>query len=130
MQDWLGIFIFIVSAALINLFVAFFVLRGLASVVGVPSDTNTPRRALISLVTILPVAGAAGLPFFLFPFIGPIFGTVASGFAASMLMSERYEVSWGTGAKVILPVVVVVYAVSAALIYYWLWPMLKFDAPS
>ncbi|MDH4017312.1 MAG: hypothetical protein OEV20_08235, partial [Actinomycetota bacterium] len=72
MQNWLAIFVFIISTALVNLAVAFFVLRTLASAFGVPAATNTPRRALISLVTILPVAGACGLPFFIMPFIGPL----------------------------------------------------------
>jgi len=130
MQDWLAIFVFIFSGAVINLIVAFFVLRGLAGLVGVPAATNTPRRALISLVTILPVAGAGGLPFFLFPLIGPLFGTIISGFVASMMIGEKYEVSQGTGAKIIIPVVVVVYALSAALIYNWGLPLLSFDPPA
>ena len=89
MQNWMAIFVFIISGALINLAVAYVVLRTLAGAVGVPATTNTARRALISLVTILPVAGAGGLPFFLFPLIGPIFGTIISGFVASMMLGEK-----------------------------------------
>lgn len=123
MENWLGIFLLIIFGALINLAVAFFVLRGLAGLAGIPAETNTPRRALLSLVTILPVAGVGGLPFFILPFIGPIFGTIISCFVAAMMFGEKYEVSQGTGAKVILPVVIVVYIVSAAILYVGI-PML------
>jgi hypothetical protein len=129
MQNWLGIFVFMVSGALVNLIVAFFVLRSLANLAGVPAETNTPRRAMLSLLTILPVAGAGGLPFFILPFIGPIFGTIISGFVASMMIGEKYEVSQGTGAKIILPVVLVVYALSGALIYNWGLPLLNLQPP-
>ena len=118
MENWLGIFLLIMFAALVNLIVAFGVLRGLAGLVGVPPEVNTPRRGLISLLTIVPVAGIAGAPFFLIPFIGPIFGVFISMFVAPIMFAGKYELSQGEAAKVILPTVLVIYIVSAVILYH------------
>ena len=118
MENWLGIFLLIMFAALVNLVVAFGVLRGLASLVGVPPEINTPRRGLLSLLTIVPVAGIAGAPFFLIPFIGPIFGVFVSMFVAPIMFAGKYELSQGEAAKVILPTVLVIYIVSGMILYY------------
>jgi hypothetical protein len=82
MQSWWAILVFIVSAAFLHLVVAFFVLRGLETMFGVPAQTNTARRALISL----PVVGALGLPFLFFPLVAPFVGTIASGFVAAIMV--------------------------------------------
>jgi hypothetical protein len=123
MENWQGILLFIICGALVNLVIAFGVLRGLASLTGVPAEVNTPRRALISLVTILPVAGALGLPFFIMPFIGPFFGTFLSACVAPMMFAEKYELTQGAAAKIIIPTVLVIYAVSGVMLYYAL-PMI------
>jgi hypothetical protein len=118
MENWLEIFLLVVFGALINLGIAFGVLRGLAKFVGVSREINTPRRALVSLLTIVPVAGVAGAPFFLLPFIGPILGVLISAFVAPMMLAEKYEVTQGVAAKIILPTVLVIYIVSGVIIYY------------
>lgn len=123
MENWQGILLFIIFGALVNLVIAFGVLRGLASLTGVPAEVNTPRRALVSLVTILPVAGALGLPFFIMPFIGPFFGTFLSACVAPMMFAEKYELTQGAAAKIIIPTVLVIYAVSGVMLYYAL-PMI------
>jgi len=125
MENWLEVFLFVVFGALINLLIAFGVLRGLASLTGVPAEMNTPRRALISLVTILPVAGALGLPFFIMPFIGPFFGTFLSACVAPMMFGEKYELTQGAAAKIIIPTVLAVYVVSGVILYYGI-PFLGF----
>jgi hypothetical protein len=119
MENWPGLFLFVIFAMLVNLIVAFFVLRGLANLVGVPPGTNTPRRALISLLTILPVAGAAGAPFFIIPFIGPILGTFISACVAPFMFGEKYELETAVAAKIILPTVLVVYAVTGVMVYQY-----------
>jgi hypothetical protein len=78
MENWLNIFLLILFGALANLIVAFIVLRALAGVFGVPEEKNNSRRALLALLTIVPVAGVAGAPFFLIPFAGPFFGIALS----------------------------------------------------
>jgi len=118
MENWLEVFLFIVFGALINLLIAFGVLRGLASLTGVPAEVNTPRRALISLVTILPVAGVLGLPFFIIPFIGPFFGTFLSACIAPMMFAEKYDLTQGASAKIIIPTVLAVYVVSGVILFY------------
>jgi hypothetical protein len=125
MENWLEVLLFIISAALVNLVIAFGVLRGLASLTGVPAEMNTPRRALISLVTILPVAGALGVPFFIMPFIGPFFGTFLSACVAPMMFAEKYELTQGAAAKIIIPTVLVIYVVSGVILYYGI-PLLGF----
>ena len=125
MENWLEVLLFIIFAAVINLVVAFGVLRGLASLTGVPAEVNTPRRALISLVTILPVAGALGVPFFIMPFIGPFFGTFLSACVAPMMFAEKYELTQGAAAKIIIPTVLVIYVVSGVILYYGI-PLLGF----
>jgi len=125
MENWLEVLLFIIFAAVINLVIAFGVLRGLASLTGVPAEVNTPRRALISLVTILPVAGALGVPFFIMPFIGPFFGTFLSACVAPMMFAEKYELTQGAAAKIIIPTVLVIYVVSGTILYYGI-PMLGF----
>jgi len=125
MENWLEVLLFIILAAVINLVIAFGVLRGLASLTGVPAEVNTPRRALISLVTILPVAGALGVPFFIMPFIGPFFGTFLSACVAPMMFAEKYELTQGAAAKIIIPTVLVIYVVSGTILYYGI-PMLGF----
>jgi len=118
MENWQGILLLILSVALINLIIAFGVLRGLASVFGVPPEINTPRRALLSLLTIVPVAGVAGVPFFIVPFVGPFFGTGLSAFVAAIMFGEKYEIPQGQAAKIILPTVLVIFVVSGVILYY------------
>jgi hypothetical protein len=65
----------------------------------------------------------AGVPFFIIPFIGPIFGTFISACVAPMMFAEKYEVTQSLAAKIIIPTVVVVYIVSALILYYGI-PML------
>jgi hypothetical protein len=125
MENWLGVFFFIVFGAVVNLIIALGVLRALASLTGVPAKVNTQRRALISLVTILPVAGAAGLPFFIMPFIGPFFGTFISACVAPMMFAEKYELTQRAAAKIIIPTVLVIYVVSGVILYYGI-PLLGF----
>lgn len=69
-------------------------------------------------MTILPVAAALGLPFFIMPFIGPFFGTFLSACVAPMMFAEKYELTQGAAAKVIIPTVLVIYAVSWVILYY------------
>ena len=83
-----------------------------------PSEINTPRRALLSLLTIVPVAGAAGAPFFLIPFMGPLFGVFISACVAPLMLAEKYELTQGAAAKIILPTVLVIYIVSGVILYY------------
>jgi len=123
MENWLQVFLFIIFAALVNLIIAFGVFRALAGYVGVSPEINTPQRALISLLTILPVAGAAGAPFFLVPFIGPFFGTFISASIAPWMLAEKYEITQGVAAKIIIPTVLVIYVVSGVILYYGI-PML------
>jgi hypothetical protein len=123
MENWLSVFLFIVFGAVVNLIIAFFVLRATASALGLPSSINTSARALNSVATILPVAGVAGTPFFLIPFIGPIMGIFISGVVAAMMLSGKYSVEQGVAAKIIAPVVIVLYAVSGVILYYGL-PMI------
>ncbi len=125
MENWLGIFLFIIFGALVNLIIALGVVRGLASLMGVPAAVNTQRRALLGLVTILPVAGVAGLPFFVIPFIGPFFGTFISACVAPMMFAERYELTQGAAARIIIPTVLVIYAVSGLILYNGI-PLLGF----
>jgi hypothetical protein len=125
MENWLEVLLFIIFAALVNLIIASGILRGLASLTGVPAEVNTPRRALISLVTILPVAGALGVPFFIMPFIGPFFGTFLSACVAPMMFAEKYELTQGAAAKIIIPTVLVIYVVSGVILYYGI-PLLGF----
>jgi hypothetical protein len=123
MKNWLGVFLLIIFVAVVNLIIAFFVFRALASAVGVPPEVNTPRRALLSLVTILPVAGVAGVPFFILPFFGPLLGTLVSAFVAPMMLAEKYELTQGVAAKIIIPTVVLIYIVTGVILYYGI-PML------
>jgi hypothetical protein len=125
MENWLQVFLFIIFGAFVNLAIAFGMVRALASLTGVPAEVNTPRRALISLVTILPVAGALGLPFFIMPFIGPFFGTFLSACVAPMMFAEKYELTQGAAAKIIIPTVLVIYIVSGVILYYGI-PLLGF----
>jgi hypothetical protein len=71
---------------------------------------------LLSLVTILPVVGVAGLPFFIMPFIGPLFGTFISACVAPMMFAEKYELTQGAAAKIIIPTVLVIYVVSGVIL--------------
>ena len=123
MDNWLGIFLLIIFTALVNLIIAFGVFRVLAGLVGVPPEVNTSRRALISLLTIVPVAGAAGVPFFILPFIGPFFGTFISACVAPLLLAEKYDLTQGVAAKIIIPTVLVIYIVTGVILYYGI-PML------
>jgi hypothetical protein len=117
-ENWLGIFVLIIFGAVVNLIIAFVVLRALAGWMGISPQVNTARRALISLLTIVPVAGVAGAPFFLIPFMGPPFGIFISSCVAPMMLAERYEVTQGQAAKIILPTVAVIYVVSGVILYY------------
>ncbi len=118
MDNWVGIFALIVSAILINLVVAFVVLRVLAGMVGVSPLTNTSKEALHTLVTIIPVAGVAGAPFFIVPFIGPLFGFFVSCCVAPMMLAPRYELTQIDAAKVILPTVAAIYGTTGLILYY------------
>ena len=118
MENWQGVFLLIIGGALVNLIVAFGVLRGLAGLFGVSSEVNSARRALISLVTIVPVAGVAGAPFFIVPFIGPIAGVCISGFVAALMFADKYEVPQRKAAGIILPTVAVIFLLSGAILYY------------
>ncbi len=118
MDNWVGIFALIVSAILINLVVAFVVLRVLAGMVGVSPLTNTSKEALYTLVTIIPVAGVAGAPFFIVPFIGPLFGFFVSCCVAPMMLAPRYELTQIDAAKVILPTVAAIYGTTGLILYY------------
>ncbi len=117
MENWVGIFTLIVSAMVINLVVAFVVLRVLASAVGVSPLANTSKEALHTLVTIVPVAGIAGAPFIIVPFIGPLFGFFVSCCVAPMMLAPRYEISQGDAAKVILPTVAAIYVTTALILW-------------
>jgi hypothetical protein len=118
MENWLGVFLLIIFGAVVNLIVAFFVLRGLAGTMGVSAEVNTPRAALVSLVTILPVAGVAGAPFFIIPFAGPILGTLISASVAPWMFGEKYGLTQKEAAKIVIPTVLAVYVVSAVILYY------------
>lgn len=115
--DWMIIFLLIVFGEAAALAVSFGVLRGLASWAGISPDVNTARRTLISLVTIIPVAGFAGFAFFVIPFWGPIFGTVVSGYVAVGMFADKYDVDQKTAAKVVLPTVLAIYIVTGFMIY-------------
>ena len=69
-------------------------------------------------MTIVPVAGAAGVPFFIVPFIGPFFGTALSGFVAAIMFGEKYEIPQGQAAKIILPTGVGIFLLSGLILYY------------
>ncbi len=118
MDNWLGVFLLIISGAVVNLAVAFGVLRTAAGWAGIPSEINTPRRTLISLLTIVPVAGVAGAPFFLIPFMGPLLGVFVSACVAPMLLAKEYQVTQALAAKLILPTVAVIYVLSGAILYF------------
>ena len=117
MENWLNLFLLIVFGALANLIVAFIVLRALAGLFGVPEERNTSRRALLALLTIVPVAGVAGAPFFLIPFAGPFFGIALSCFVAAMMFGDRYDLPQGQAAKIILPTILLIFALSALILY-------------
>ncbi len=123
MDNWLGILTLIACIAAVNLGIAFVVFRGLAVKVGIPSEVNTSNRALSTLLITVPVAGVAGVPFFIIPFIGPVLGTFVSGCAASFLIAREYAVTQGIAAKAIVPTVVVLYLVSGVILYLGI-PML------
>jgi hypothetical protein len=123
MENWTAVFALIIIGAAVNLLVAVVAFRSLGRFFGVPNSINTFGRALKSMVTILPAAGAAGAPFFVIPFAGPVLGTVVSACVAPWLMSERYDMTQGESAKIILPTVLVVYIVSGVILYYGI-PML------
>ncbi|MDP6977972.1 MAG: hypothetical protein QF570_05130 [Myxococcota bacterium] len=118
MENWVGIFTLIISAMVINLVVAFVVLRVLASAVGVSPLANTAKEALHVLVTIVPVAGVAGAPFIIVPFIGPLFGFFVSCCVAPMMLAPRYEISQGEAAKIILPTVAAIYVTTALILWF------------
>ncbi len=118
MENWLGWFVLIIFGAVVNLLIAFVVFRALAGPAGLPREANTPSKTLYCLLTIIPVAGVAGAPFFIMPFVGPIFGTLVSAFVAPMMLAREFNVSQGTAAKVIVPTVAVVYLVSAVILYF------------
>jgi len=118
MENWLTIFLLLIFGALANLAVAFVVLRAMAGLVGIPHEANTPRRALVSLVTIMPVAGVAGGAFFIIPFWGPIFGTIFSGYVAATMFGQKYEVGHKVGAKVMIPTILAIYVVTGTILYF------------
>ncbi len=118
MENWVGVLSLILVAMVVSLIVAFVVLRVLASVVGVPAPVNTSKEALHSLLTIVPVAGVAGAPFVIVPFIGPVFGFFVSACVAPMMLAARYQISQSDAAKIILPTVAAIYATSAAILYF------------
>lgn len=117
MENWLGLFTLIISAMVIDFVVAFVVLRVLATLIGVSPLKNTSREAAIALLTIIPVAGVAGAPFVIVPFIGPFFGFFISCCVAPMMLAPRYDLSQGDAAKVILPTVAAIYATTALILY-------------
>lgn len=118
MENWIGIFSLVVFIMVFNLIVAFIVMRVLSSLVGVPAPMNTYKQTLISLLTILPVAGVAGAPFVIVPFIGPLFGFFVSCCVAPMMLAPRMQISQGDAAKIILPTVAILYATTATILYY------------
>ncbi len=123
MDNWLGVLALIVCIAVVNLAVAFALFRGLAANLGVPSDVNTSSKAFTTLLVTLPVAGVAGVPFFIMPFIGPLLGTFVSACVASFLTAREYTIAQSVAAKAIVPTVVVLYVVSGAMLYVGI-PML------
>ncbi len=123
MDNWLGVFALIVCIAVVNLAVAFALFRSLAANLGVPTDVNTSSKAFTTLLVTLPVAGVAGVPFFILPFIGPLLGTFVSACVASFLTAREYTIAQGVAAKAIVPTVVVLYVVSGAMLYVGI-PML------
>jgi hypothetical protein len=123
MDNWLGIFTLIVCIAVINLAVAFVIFRGLALWLGIPKELNTSAKAFMTLLVIIPVAGVAGVPFFIMPFIGPLVGTFVSACVASFMTAREYSVSQSLAAKAIVPTVLVLYVVSGAMLYVGI-PML------
>jgi hypothetical protein len=117
MDNWAGIFALVIFIMVANLGIAFVVLRGLASAIGVSKELNTSKEALHTLLTIVPVAGVAGAPFIILPFIGPFFALFISSCVAPMMLTKRYELTQGDAAKVILPVIAVIYIATAAILY-------------
>ncbi|MBW2420372.1 MAG: hypothetical protein JRH19_17660 [Deltaproteobacteria bacterium] len=118
MENWLGLFLLMIIGAVVNLGIAFVVFRVLAGFAGIPREVNTPSKTLYCLVTIIPVAGVAGAPFWIMPFVGPVFGTLVSAFVAPMMLARELGVSQGDAAKVIVPTVVVVAIVSAVILFF------------
>jgi hypothetical protein len=123
MENWVGIFTLITCIAVINLMVAFVVFRGLALWLGIPKDLNTTSKAVMTLLITIPVAGVAGVPFFIMPFIGPLLGTFVSACVASFMTAREYSVSQSLAAKAIVPTVLVLYVVTGAMLYVGI-PML------
>jgi hypothetical protein len=123
MENWLGILTLIFCLAIVNLGVAFVVFRGLATWLGFPGGFDTSAKVLTTLLITIPVAGVAGVPFFIVPFIGPLFGTFVSACVASMLVARDYSVTQRAAAKAIVPTVVLLYAVSGTMLYFGI-PML------
>lgn len=120
MENWIGIFSLVVFAMVFNLIVAFIVMRIFGSMVGVSGAVHTYKETLISLLTIIPVAGVAGAPFVIMPFIGPLFAFFVSCCVAPMMLAPRLQISQGDAAKVILPTVAVLYGTTAAILYFGL----------
>ncbi|MBW2391047.1 MAG: hypothetical protein JRG89_21810 [Deltaproteobacteria bacterium] len=118
MENWFPILTLVLSTMFINLVVAFVVLRVLASAVGVSPWVNTKKEGLRILLTIIPVAGVAGAPFVIIPFIGPLFGFFISCCVAPMMLAPRYDISQVDAAKIILPTVAAIYATTALILYY------------
>ncbi len=118
MENWLPIFTLVISIMLVDFVVAFVVLRVLASAVGVSPWTNTSKEAVRTLVTIIPVAGVAGAPFVIVPFIGPLFGFFISCCVAPLMLAPRYSISQLDAAKIILPTVAALYLMTALALYY------------
>ena len=118
MENWFPIFTLIMSIMLVDFVVAFVVLRVLASAVGVAPWANTSKEAVRTLVTIIPVAGVAGAPFVIVPFIGPLFGFFISCCVAPLMLAPRYSISQLDAAKIILPTVASLYVTTALALYY------------
>ncbi len=60
----------------------------------------------------------AGAPFFIVPFIGPLFGFFVSCCVAPMMLAPRYELTQIDAAKVILPTVAAIYGTTGLILYY------------
>ncbi len=119
-ENWQILFTVIVFGAVVNFAIAFVVMRALSDWQGISPEVNTGRNIAMSLLTIIPAAGVCGAPFFLIPFMGPIFGVFVSSCVAPMLLADRYEITQLEAAKIIIPTVLVVAAVSAMILYYGL----------
>ncbi len=116
-ENWQGLFALIVFGAVVNFPIAFIVMRTLSDKQGIAPYVATTRNITMGLLTVIPAAGVAGAPFFLIPFMGPIFGVFVSSCVAPMLLADRFDISQAQAAKIVIPTVLVVAATSAGILY-------------